>query len=218
MNVGNLKKKSQTDWARVDQMTDDEIDTSDIPPLDDAFFKSAKWLLPRWCIDLGDFKQAQAFARHILKKKWQQSLTETPVQSLEHTAFNTSLIVSYARPFSNNKSLRGASESSLRKQDVEVLNEVEAQLHSRVLDLRNTVIAHSDGPALRVFSADFGLTMMRVVENLSESEVGLLSSMTKKWIDYLEIERLKLKKRLAKAVQGEANRTGSLRNQRRAKG
>ena len=32
-----MKKPSETDWARIDQMTDEEIDTSDIPPLDEAF-------------------------------------------------------------------------------------------------------------------------------------------------------------------------------------
>jgi uncharacterized protein (DUF4415 family) len=40
------KKPSETDWARIDQMTDEEIDTSDIPPLDDAFFASAQWRMP----------------------------------------------------------------------------------------------------------------------------------------------------------------------------
>jgi uncharacterized protein (DUF4415 family) len=43
----NLKQPSKTDWARIDQMTDDEIDTSDIPPLDDAFFASAQLRVPR---------------------------------------------------------------------------------------------------------------------------------------------------------------------------
>jgi hypothetical protein len=218
MSVRNLKKKSETDWARIDRMTDDEIDTSDIPPLDDAFFKSAKWLLPRWCIDLGDFKQAKQFAEHILKRKWQQDLTETPVQSLEHRAFNTSLIVSYSRPFHNNKTVQGAPKSSLRKQVVKVLNDSEVELHNRILKLRDTVIAHSDGRALQVFSStDFGLTFMRVVENLSESEVRLLKSMIKKWIDYLGLERSELRRRLAEAVQGNGNKMVSTENRARSK-
>lgn len=213
-----MKKKSETDWARIDRMTDDEIDTSDIPPLDDAFFKSAKWLLPRWCIDLGDFKQAKQFAEHILKRKWQQDLNETPVQSLEHRAFNTSLIVSYARPFHNNKTVQGAPKSSLRKQVVKVLNESEVELHNRTLRLRDTVFAHSDGRALQVFSsADLGVTFMRVVENLSESEVRLLRSMIKKWIDYLGLERSDLRRRLAEAVQGSDRKTLSTENRARPK-
>jgi hypothetical protein len=198
-------------------MTDDEIDTSDIPLLDEAFFKSAKWLLPRWCIDLGDFRQAKEFAQHILKRKWQQDLNEPPVQSLEHRAFNTSLIVSYARPFHNNKTLKGAPESSLRNQVGEVLNETEVELHKRILRLRDTVIAHSDGRALRVFSTNFGLTFTRVVENLSESEVKLLKRMTKKWIDHLGIESSKLKRRLAQAFQGDRSRTEPVQNHARPK-
>jgi hypothetical protein len=216
MSVRELKKKSRTDWERIDKMTDEEIDTSDIPLLNEAFFRSAKWLLPRWCIDLGDFRQAKEFAQHILKRKWQPELNETPVQRLEHTAFNTSLIVSYARPFHNNKTLKGAPESSLRNQVGEVLNEAEVKLHDRVLRLSDTVIA-SDGRALGVFSSGFGLTFLRVVENLSESEVRLLKGMTNKWIDHLGIESSKLKRRLAQAVQRDRSRRTPVQNHVRAK-
>lgn len=47
MSARNLKKPSETDWARIDSMTDEEVDTSDIPPLDDEFFAAAKWRMPR---------------------------------------------------------------------------------------------------------------------------------------------------------------------------
>ena len=33
---------SKTDWNRIDAMSDDEIDTSDIPPLTDEFFSKVK--------------------------------------------------------------------------------------------------------------------------------------------------------------------------------
>lgn len=46
MNGKNLKKPSETDWARIDQMDDEDIDTSDIPPLDDEFFGSAQLRMP----------------------------------------------------------------------------------------------------------------------------------------------------------------------------
>ena len=42
-----MNKNSETDWARIDAMTDDEIDTSDIPPLSEAFFKRGKVRLPK---------------------------------------------------------------------------------------------------------------------------------------------------------------------------
>jgi uncharacterized protein (DUF4415 family) len=47
MNIPNTNRPSQTDWARVDAMTDEEIDTSDIPPLTDEFFKNATLRMPK---------------------------------------------------------------------------------------------------------------------------------------------------------------------------
>jgi uncharacterized protein (DUF4415 family) len=46
MNANDLKNSSETNWERIDQMKDEEIDTSDIPLLDDAFFANAKLRLP----------------------------------------------------------------------------------------------------------------------------------------------------------------------------
>jgi uncharacterized protein (DUF4415 family) len=39
-------KPLESDWARVDAMTDAEIDTSEIPPLTEEFLKRAKVRLP----------------------------------------------------------------------------------------------------------------------------------------------------------------------------
>lgn len=47
MNKKDLNNISQTDWKRVDALTDAEIDTSDIPPLDDAFFANAELRQPK---------------------------------------------------------------------------------------------------------------------------------------------------------------------------
>ena len=38
MNKQNTSKKSQTDWERIDAMTDEEIDYSDIPPITDEMW------------------------------------------------------------------------------------------------------------------------------------------------------------------------------------
>ena len=46
MSDDNTKPTSQTDWERLDNMADEEIDYSDIPPLTDAFFARAKLVLP----------------------------------------------------------------------------------------------------------------------------------------------------------------------------
>jgi uncharacterized protein (DUF4415 family) len=42
MKENVMNNTSRTDWSRIDAMTDDDIDTSDIPPLTDEFFSKAK--------------------------------------------------------------------------------------------------------------------------------------------------------------------------------
>lgn len=46
MKGGDMSNTSRTDWSRIDAMTDDDIDTSDIPPLTDEFFAKAKLRMP----------------------------------------------------------------------------------------------------------------------------------------------------------------------------
>ena len=47
MNENNTKKPTETNLERFDELTDETIDTSDIPPLSDAFFKRATWRMPK---------------------------------------------------------------------------------------------------------------------------------------------------------------------------
>ncbi len=46
MSANSMKHTSRTDWDRLNQMADEEIDYSDIPPLTDEFFARAKLILP----------------------------------------------------------------------------------------------------------------------------------------------------------------------------
>lgn len=41
-----MSNVSKTDWKRLSEMDDKDIDTSDIPELDDAFFKNAEIKVP----------------------------------------------------------------------------------------------------------------------------------------------------------------------------
>lgn len=41
-----MKKTSASDWERLNAMSDEDIDTSDIPELDDEFFQQAELHLP----------------------------------------------------------------------------------------------------------------------------------------------------------------------------
>ncbi len=42
-----LPKNSRTDWKKVDSKTDSEIDLSEIPELDENFWKTAKVIEPK---------------------------------------------------------------------------------------------------------------------------------------------------------------------------
>jgi uncharacterized protein (DUF4415 family) len=47
MSVNDLDNSSRTNWARIDQMTDEDVDTSDVPALDVQFFTNAELRLPK---------------------------------------------------------------------------------------------------------------------------------------------------------------------------
>lgn len=42
-----MSDTSRTNWVKIDAMTDDDIDTSDIPPLTEDFFSKAEWWMPK---------------------------------------------------------------------------------------------------------------------------------------------------------------------------
>lgn len=46
MSVNDLSSSSKTNWEQVDAMTDEDVDTSDIPALDDHFFSEARLQIP----------------------------------------------------------------------------------------------------------------------------------------------------------------------------
>lgn len=192
MNVRDLKKKSKTDWARVDRMTDDEIDTSDIPPLDDAFFERAIRVLPRVRVDRLDLIRAREFAAHILAKEWSNKKT-----SLVHDAFNIALIVSYVKPFSSRRDLEERKEFRLDEQVeiTDVLTEEERRLHYRIKELRNKSFAHSDASSVLIKGFDYSkdFCLMKAELNLARDEVELLKKIIDKWIKYLD-DRISLTK------------------------
>lgn len=45
--ASDLLDKSRTDWERFDALTDAEIDVSEIPELDDEWFKNADLIYPK---------------------------------------------------------------------------------------------------------------------------------------------------------------------------
>jgi hypothetical protein len=46
MNENAMNNTSKTNWEKVDSLTEEEIDTSDIPPLTEEFFSKSRWWKP----------------------------------------------------------------------------------------------------------------------------------------------------------------------------
>ena len=144
--------------------------------------------IPRFRLDLflGDFRHSLTFARFILEKKLHKKKRTDHVR-LVHLAFNTSLIVSYSRPFFGNQNRSGKAKSSLKYLDCGV-DEDEAKLHALILEQRNQVYAHSQASAHLFTGLDYDSKVAhfyRSVEPLSESQTRRLAMMIKKWITYL---------------------------------
>ena len=66
MSVQHMKKQSRTDWERIETMNDEEIDLTDSPELDSAFFQEAvpwpihkKQITMRLDPDVVDFFKSQ---------------------------------------------------------------------------------------------------------------------------------------------------------------
>ena len=46
MSESDMNNSSETNWAMIDSLTDEEIDRSELPPLDESFFARATWRMP----------------------------------------------------------------------------------------------------------------------------------------------------------------------------
>ncbi len=47
-----MRNTSETDWDMIDSLTDETIDRTEFPPLDDSFFARAKWRMPEKSADV----------------------------------------------------------------------------------------------------------------------------------------------------------------------
>lgn len=57
-----MNNTSRTDWARVDAMSDEDIDTSDIPPLSEEFFAKAQLRMPKSSVTITVKVDPETFA------------------------------------------------------------------------------------------------------------------------------------------------------------
>jgi uncharacterized protein (DUF4415 family) len=52
MNESSMNNTSRTNWEKVDSLSEDEIDTSDIPPLTEEFFAQSRWWQPKTALEV----------------------------------------------------------------------------------------------------------------------------------------------------------------------
>lgn len=70
-----MKNTSRTNWDRIDAMSDEDIDTSDIPLLSDEFFAKAKLRMPKSNVKITVQIDPETFA-------WFHSQGETAEQQM----------------------------------------------------------------------------------------------------------------------------------------
>jgi hypothetical protein len=155
--------------------------------------------LSRLNIFLFDFNQARRFSGYILRKKLHAVKNPQAKAKLVHAAFNTSLIVSYSRPFHKSNDTAGLCVS-LREAVQAVLSEGdEIALHHRVIDKRDRVFAHSDAAAHEIKGFNYDGSTVQIYktafEPLTRDETRLLSTMILKWIAH--VEKLRSESKLA---------------------
>jgi len=46
MKESDMNNTSESNWDMIDSLTDETIDRTELPPLDDSFFARAKWRIP----------------------------------------------------------------------------------------------------------------------------------------------------------------------------
>lgn len=164
--------------------------------------------LSRLNIFLFDFTHARRFASHILRMKLHEVKNPQAVAKLVHSAFNTSLIVSYARPFHKSNDSAGLRVSLWEAVQTVLSHDDEIELHRRVIDKRDRVFAHSDATAHEVegFNYDGATVHFYTLadEPLTRDEMRLLGTMIGKWIKYVEQLRSELKRKKQKGIN-EAN-------------
>jgi|GEM_PF-2034815 len=100
---------------------------------------SLQKLYERLFVSAGDFAQARQYALHLIKKGWHLAPCERRGSIyMQQSAFTTSLVVSYARPFTRSDGWPKFPDEFVQ------YSEPESLLHTHIMGLRHQVYAHSD--------------------------------------------------------------------------
>ena len=140
-------------------------------------------------IFLFDLRQALAFSQYILDEHLHDLEAASTNAKLVHLAFNTALIISYARPFHGSYEPDGRSRVSLSA-DAGVLDIDESAFHAQLLDKRDGVFAHSDARSYEIEGFNYDAQTLKfynyVFDPLTLEETRLLRQMIRKWISHVE--------------------------------
>lgn len=122
-----------------------------------------------------------------------------PQSKLEllYLAFNTSLVISYSRPFHRSRDGAGLPDARLNP-DVGLLNDAERDFHQKIFAKRDQAYAHSDSNAHEIEGWNYsGSTtqLYKSIEPLTIDETRLLRGMICKWISHVESLRLLAKQK-----------------------
>lgn len=102
----------------------------------------------RLLISLWDLNSAASYAS-VLVHLGRRGPDEGPLTDLHRETALTAMVVTYARPFSGNRS-DPLCAGTIRLRRLVTLSEAERTLHNRLVDLRNTAFAHADPSAWKV--------------------------------------------------------------------
>lgn len=154
-------------------------------------------LYKRLYISGEDLTKAAQFAAFILKKGWHSNPWERRgTIYLQQSAFTSSLIVFYSRPFTRSFGLPDFPKRLLK------YNHAENELHDAVIQLRHKVYAHSDDASYKVqpFSINGHPTAILGAPffKLSKSEVEMLQDMIGKTIKEIYGELRELIRKIEK--------------------
>lgn len=95
----------------------------------------------RLTVWLDDLRNARFYVNFLLKKGWHFDPFDRKIRYstyLQQAAFTTAFVISYCKPFAKSKGRPIFAIKSAK------LEEHERSLHDKLLELRNTVYAHSD--------------------------------------------------------------------------
>lgn len=126
-----------------------------------------------------DLRQAEFYATYLLKKGWHHQAWERRwTVYMQQAAFTTALATAYSRPFTVSRSWPKFPTRLLRHFDA-----AQRELHRQIVNLRNSVYAHSDigGRLVRPFSLEGDPTAIERLPSMrfTREELERLKAMIK---------------------------------------